>query len=390
MEVKQLHNLANAITSATLGGENLVAEDLSNLVDIGEQIFDARKVDNYCHELIDQIGKIQIVDRPYKGRVPSMYKDGWEYGSVRMKIMPGELPEAEENPSWQLEDGQSYPQDKFTSPKVSARFFNEKKTFQIPMSFADHQIKESFQTATQLNSFFSMIQNWIDTSMTVKLDGFVQRTMNKAITDTIESEYGSDDVTQTSKLKAVNLLYLYNTKMSSTVIGWTNLTAKQAVQDPGFIRYAAYIIGLCADRLTVLSSMFNINKEPRFTPDTYRHTVLLSEFRRAADVYLQSDTYHEEYTKLVNSEVVPYWQGPGLTYDFDDTSKIIVDNEGTSKTYTGIIGVMYDDRAMGITCEHRRVTTHYNGAAEFTNNWYKMDADYFFDPTENVIVFFVA
>ena len=136
MKVEQVYQLVNTLTEEYLGDSAVVNEDLSNIVDIGSRTVSLDNLDRYVRSLIDQIGKIVFVNRPYSGATPSLYMDGWEYGAILEKVTYDELPEAEENLSWELEDGHSYDPNIFTAPKVSAKFFSKKTTFDIPMSFA--------------------------------------------------------------------------------------------------------------------------------------------------------------------------------------------------------------------------------------------------------------
>ena len=380
MEVKQIYTLANNATSEVLGDSILLKEDLSNLVDIGTAVFNASAVDKYVKSLVNHIGKVIFVNRPYAGGAPSVLMDGWEFGSVLEKIQ-AELPAAQENESWELEDGQSYDPNIFYKPQVSAKFYNSKVTFEIPMSFTELQVKQSFSSAEQLNGFISMLYNAIDKAMTVKLDALIMRTINNMIGETIY------DAGQTSSdVRAVNLLALYNTRFSTATI-----TAAQALTTPEFIRFAALHMGLYADRLKKISSLFNVGGKARFTPDDMLHIVTLSDFKKAADVYLQSDTYHDEFTRLPKAESVPYWQGSGTGYAFADTSKIhITTSSGHDVEQGGILAVMFDRDALGVTNLDRRVTTNYNAKAEFYNNFYKFDAGYFNDLNENFVVFYIA
>lgn len=389
MKVEQVYNIVNTLTQEYIGGETLVQEDLSNIVDIGSETINLDNLDKYVRSLIDQIGKILFVNRPYAGAVPSLYMDGWEYGAILEKITYDNLPEAEENETWELENGRSYDPNIFTKPQVSAKFFSKKVTFDIPMSFAERQVKTAFQNATQLNSFFSMIETAIGNSMTVKVDALAMRSLNYMIALTINSGDGN---------RAVNLLSMYNTAYSKSI------TASQAISDPDFIRYASYVMGLYQNRLTRMSKLFNDGGKERFTPDDRRSVILLAEFVSAANIYLQSDTFHNEFVKLPKADTVPYWQGSGLTYDFTSTSKINVqvnvdevDQESgdtirrkVNVEQSGILGVMFDRYAVGVANLDRRVTANYNGRAEFFNNWYKFDAGYFNDPNENFIVFYVG
>ena len=384
MEVKQIYDIMNTVTDEVLGTENLVKEDLSNVVDIGDEIFNASAVDNYVKSLVNHIGKVVFVNRPYAGSAPSVLMDGWEFGSVLQKIN-AELPEAQENESWNLTDNASYDPNVFKKPQVSTKFFNKKVTFEIQMSFTEMQVKESFSSVEQLNGFMSMLYTAIDKSMTVKLDSLIMRTINNMIGETVFAEYGAANINSKSTTKAVNLLYLYNKQYSK------NLTAAAALTDPDFIRYAAYVIGMTANRMSKISKIFNVGGKDRFTPADYLHVVMLTDFKKAADVFLQSGTFNDEFTRLPKAEEVPYWQGSGTGYAFADTSKVYIKTaSGHDETITGVLGVMFDRDAVGVTNMNRRVTGIYNPKAEFFNNWFKYDAGYFNDLNENFVVFFVA
>lgn len=381
MDMNQVASVVNALSKQYLGETAVVNEDLSNVVDIGSQVFDLNSTDHYVHDLIDQIGRIIFVNRAYRGKTPSLVMDAWEYGAVLEKITYDEYPEAQENDSWRLQDGQSYDPNIFYKPSVSAKFFEKRNTFDIPMSFAQRQVKTAFQTASQLNSFFSMIENVIQNSMTIKIDQLAQSAINNMIALTIKDANAN---------RAVNLLSRYNSAHPTDI-----LTAAEAVTNPEFLRFASYTMKLYSERIQRMSKLFNVGAKERFTPSDRLHVILLSEFAAGAEAYLYSDTFHDQFVHLAKAETVPYWQGSGTAYDFASTSKIMVTpNTGseteTAITATGILGVMFDRDAVGVANLDRRVTTNWNARAEFYNNWYKFDAGYYNDPNENFIVFYVA
>lgn len=396
MTVNQIYTLMNTVTGEILGKSDIVAEDLSNVVDIGKELFSNSDVDNYVKSLVNHIGKVIFVNRPYAGNVPSMIMDSWEFGSVLEKIQ-ADMPAATENKSWELTDGQSYDPNVFYQPKVSAKFFNSRVTFEVPMSFTEKQVKESFSSAAQLNGFVSMIYNAVDKAMTVKIDALIMRTIDNMIGQTLHAEFPAvtnGDYSKVSGIKAVNLLKLFNDHRKAQGIDLV-LTAEEAITDPDFIRFASYTMGVTADRMTKMSTLFNVGKKERFTPSDALRVVMLSDFQKAAKTYLYSDTRHSELVTLPDAETVPYWQGSGQTYSFAKTSAINVkintgSDAATAVTASGILAVMYDKDAMGVCNSDRRVTTNYNAKAEFYNNFYKYDASYFNDMNENFVVFFVA
>ena len=384
MEIKQVADFVNGATSESIGESVVLNEDLSNVVDVGNSIFNASAFDAFVKSLVNHIGRVVFVNRPYRGSAPSVLMDAWEYGSVVEKIA-SEMPDATENESWELEDGASYDPNVFHQPKAEAKFFNKMTTFEIERSITERQVKQSFSSATQLNAFVSMLFNEVEKSLTVKNDALVMRTINNMIVETMYDAFSGGAITGAGSPKAVNLLSRYNTQYSKS------LNAAQAVLDPEFIRYAAYTMGLYVDRLTRMSTLFNVGGKARFTPKDMQHIVMLSEFRAAADVFLQSTTFHDEYTKLVNAETVPFWQGSGTDYAFANTGKIdAVSAAGHTQTVTGVLGCIWDRDALGVMNFNSRVTTQYNAKAEFTNYFYKRDARYFNDLNENFVVFFVA
>ena len=377
MEMNQVATIVNALSEQYMGEEAVSTVDLSNVVDIGSQVMDLNNLDHYVHDLIDHIGKVVFVNRAYRGKTPSLVMDGWEYGAVLEKITYDEYPEAQENDSWRLTDGQSYDPNVFYKPSVSAKFYEKRNTFDIPMSFAKRQIKSAFSNGTQLNAFFSMIETVIQNSMTIKIDQLAEAAINNMIAMTVADANAN---------RAVNLRTMYNAATSSSI------TAAQAVTDPDFIRYASYIMKLYSERLQRMSKLFNVGSKERFTSSDRLHVILLSEFAAAAEAYLYSSTYHDQFVHLSKAETVPYWQGSGTAYDFASTSKINVVTPGADSAteVTGVLGVMFDRDAVGVCNLDRRVTTNWNARAEFYNNWYKFDAGYFNDTNENFVVFYVA
>ena len=391
MEVKQIYTLINNVSGEVLGETDIVQEDLTGVVDLGTEVFNANAVDNYVKSLVNHIGKVIFVNRPYAGKVPSVLMDAWEFGSVLEKIS-ADIPAATENDTWDLTDGETYSQDTFHKPTVTAKFFNSKVTFEVPVSITERQVKESFSSAEQLNGFLSMIYSAVEKSMTIKADALIMRTINNMVAETLKADktaFGgaSVDYSSASTVRCVNLLKLYNDKTGAE----TPLTAEKAITDPEFIRFASYTMGLYADRMQTVSTLFNVGEKERFTPVDMLHTVLLSDFAKAAQTYLYSDTYNKEQVLLPNAETVPSWQASGLNYDFTSVSTINVKSaSGEAVNISGVLGVMFDRDALGVCNLDRRVTTTYNAKAEFFNNYFKFDAGYFNDTNENFVMFFVA
>ena len=377
MKVTQIKDLVNSSLKEVNGSSVLLKEDLSNVVDIGKELLNNDDVDNFVKKLVDRVGKTVFNDRVYQGSAPSVLMDAWEYGSVVEKI-DSDLPNVEENDSWKLEDGKSYDQDIFYQPKVSAKFFNSKTTFDIPMSFTKTQVESAFNSPTELNSFISMLMVKTQNAMTVNLDGLIMKTINNFTANVINAKKG---------MQVVNLLDMYNKTAQ------TKVTVDNALTSPDFIKFANLMINTYRDRLTKMSTLFNQAGLNKFTPVDNQHLVILSDLASASKVYLESDTYNQDNVKISNYDTVPYWQGSGTTYGFKDTSKIdiaIKDGAQTKEVIqTGILGVLFDTSALGVSCQNPRTTTAVNARAEFYTNFNKYDAMYYNDLNENFVVFMI-
>lgn len=412
MLVKDISTVLNdIITEESLGLEEVVETNLDGIISTAKTIYDSLGLDNYVKKLINHIGKVVFVNRPYKAKAPNVLFDGWEFGSILEKI-DCDLPDTQQNMSWALQDGTEYNQDIFKGAKnVRANFFNDKTTYEIQISIAEMQVKESFSNINQLNGFFSMIYTKINNKIELDNRNLIMTTIANMIAATIyrnfssvRQEDGTFNFGTNSKVNAINILGLYKETnpdhLSTTDLG--KITAGNCLQNTNFIKFAALTIALTSERMEDYSTLFNIGGRERFTPKDFQKLVLLSEFAKSADVYLQSSTFHDQYTKLPKSETVVYWQGTGTDYKFSSTSKIHMSNKGyigedkqengelVDVQVSGILGVLFDRDALGVNNYNRRVPSHYNAKGEFVNYFYKVDARYFNDYNENFVVFFVA
>lgn len=378
MKVTQIQDLVNNSLKETNGTSELLKEDLSNVVDVGKEILNNDDLDNFVKKLVDKVGKTVFNARQYQGSAPSVLMDAWEFGSIVEKV-DADLPNVQENDSWNLQDGKSYDQDIFYQPKVSAKFFNSKVTFDIPMSFTQLQVKSAFTSGADLNAFLSMLMTKVQNALTVHLDGLIMKTINNFTAQVVHQNKG---------LQTVNLLALYNSTTGSS------LTSSKALTDPDFIKFANLTINSYRDRIAKMSTLFNVGGVNKFTPLDDQHLIILSDLASASKVYLEANTYNEANVQITNYDTVPYWQGTGTSYGFNDTSKIDVAIKDGTQTIevaqTGILGVLFDTNALGVSCQNPRTTTAINARAEFYTNFTKYDAMYYNDLNENFIVFMIA
>ena len=376
MLITQTKEILTTIANEMLGEENtIVTEDLANLQDIGNELITQQNVDTYVKKLVDKIGKVVFKNRLLNSTAPSLLVDSWEYGAilqkVRMKLIP-----AEENSAVKLVDGQSYDQNVFHQPTVSATFYSKEITFEVPISYTREQLNSSFNSVSELNGFYNLLETTVQNSLTVKTDALIMRTINYRIGKTYTKGRAS---------QKINLLSGYN-KVSGR-----ELTVANCFHDEEFLKYAIAEIKNYQDRLKLPTSVFNDKKEEAFTPAQNQKLVLLSDFKNTVDTHLIPVVQNSENLTL-SCETVPYWQGSGKTFAFEDISKIDVTLDSASETaqVSGIVGILFDDEALKVGNLNQYVTTNYNAKGDFYTNYYKEQSGFFVDLAENFIIFYVG
>lgn len=387
-QMNQISGLVNEITKNALG-ENATPlnEDLSNIVDVGAEIEDRIGYDAFTGKLVDRIGRVVFSEREYNDDDLGIRKDNWEYGSIMEKITM-EIPDAQDNPSWTLQDGDVVEQDVVVVPETRAKFYNIDNTYEIPYTITDKQLRSAFTSPVELGSFVSMIERTARKAMNIRVRQFERRAINNMIGVTINNEAMQTTPATKTGVRVVNLLYKYKQTPQGAKTG---LTASNCIYDPDFLRFAISEIDMYIARLGTLNRLFNIDKMARYTPKDLLHVVFLDQLVSKERIYLQSDVFHNELVQLPYAKTIPFWQGTGDDFEFDNTSKIdIKTTDNQTISMGGILGTMFDDEAVMVNREYLNTTSHRNNHGEYTNYWMKFRCRLFNDTAEQFVVFIVA
>jgi hypothetical protein len=141
------------------------------------------------------------------------------------------------------------------------------------------------------------------------------------------------------------------------------------------------------------SKLYNNGDMVRATKRDNMHVLMLSDFVSSYITNLQSDTFNKELVELPYYEEIPYWQGTSNAKPtFDEVSKISVktSSDGTEVTQSGIVCVLADREALGVTIKDRFIASDRNNRERFTNYTNGATIGYINDLSENAIVFTIA
>lgn len=397
MKYKHIGEALNEIWGEVIGEENMIAEDLSNIVEIGKTIVASTQFndnfDTYTKKLVDKVGKIWFRENSITTNHLPIMKESWEFGSIAEKVRV-DYPEVEEDNSFDVEALADYDgEDVFTLslPKVSAKFFNNSTTFKCKVSLPKVQGKSAWNSPREMSRFISLIENTIKQKLALDLQNLEYRTMMNLIAEKFKSNNGNS---------LINLLELYTTETGDTSV----TTPAEFLTNPECLKFANKKIKLIRSLLEKPSKLYGEGGYVNTTSKSEQTLILLTDFDSALSTYLYSDTYHENYVTLDNYSIVPYWQSGGTddSYENRSTIKAIPASEGEFKPdeegedtrtvieQSNILGVLFDYRAAAVTCEHSDTESMNIPDVRYVNYWFFEDANYLNDVDENVVVFYLA
>ena len=377
MKVEDASVLINNAAKNFSGLEATVNQDLSNIIDFGRAIEDAMGFDVFFGKLVDQFNTIKFWSRPYVSFAPSVYIESERFGSIRAMYRTGYM-KSQASPVYNLQEGASYDPYVVHKQDVKARFWNDRFSSMLePQTIVREQIESAFRSESELMSFIGMLEMARNNSHGRAWDELIM-SLFQAIIGMCVNAGGMQDI---------KLLTEYNTEFGE------NLTAIQAMHSEAFIRYAIFRMGVIRDQMRLVTGMFNTTHWETATAPDRQKTVMISDFARAAGVYLHDapNQFNTGNLSIPQADIVPAWQGLGTTASLADRMSInatmVIDGNSVTSNATGVLGVVYDEWALGVSANKHSVTSAYNPVGHYTNYFDQMYGGFFVSPDENAVVF---
>ena len=377
--VSQIKNIINDSVKDALGKTNGVTQvDTTDVVSMGKAIAQYNLYEGFFGALVNRIVRTVIFVRTYEGSNRSVLRDEHEYGAFVQKVYYT-MPDAVDNPTWDIPDGngdykQASPYDVEGTLSISALIYGGKGTWSIEIVRPVEQIKTAFMDESSMMSFIDGIYLTVENAFKFEEERLVAQAVNTAMASVIDNG------------RARNLLAEYNTKYTQT------LTVDTALVSADFPKYASKEINRTIENMGKMSTIYNNGGYNTFTSKDNMVVELLSEFATATDMYLQSDTFHDELTKLPNFERVPFWQSSGQGFAFADCSKINIDHDDFTNAVEqgGIIGFVHDVENVACYFGNRRSWEIFNPRSEVVVHGEKAEKGYAVDNNANAVVFYIA
>lgn len=390
MTFQQSSTLLNSLVEQMTGETSIAAADESEFVAVATTTLQAG-YDQLNKAISQVLTKSIYVSRAYDMIYPSIARDTAEWGGIVRKVTVLDL-EFIDDEAFNLTDGSTGP-DPFLVNKQKAVQFNfyGGNVKELVVTTTEDQLKQAFSSSADFGSFMAAQAQNLVNQLNQKIEAESRAVVNNMIAAAIDAD--SDE-------RVIHVLTEYK-----AATGNNTITASNYLSEDEFVPFAKWFYG----RLTTLkrfmkerSTMYHAGittyngstlAKPivRFTNDSDLNIFMLSEFMDQVDSSALSGIYNKELLSIGSFERVNYWQ----SIDDPDAINILPNELQTDGTCAaadaaveedGIIGVLFDKDALGLTVIDEGVRSIENPRGRYFNNWYNWTTRWYNDQTENFTV----
>ena len=391
MKVEQIATIMNTVNQELIGvdanGDPIaatVAEDGSGMLEAGKAVANWVTTDNvntYLKKVFDKVGETIFISDEYDlGEEFDLRKTSLEAGSITEMILfkDGDWTN---NTSWdEIISGTETAAPTFNEmfgyhpQEAEALYFNKKVTLASEVYTDTHlQLKSAFNTRNGIISFYNGVeQRWLNKIMQLK----------KKLKKMQVCAWAADKVIANSGV--FNLLGLYNAEQPAL----QKLDKTTALHNPDFLRWAKAYTEILRENLRERTALYNPDGYVGSVPRARQKALLYAPFAEYLAVNLYSGTFHDDYVKLGGFDNVSYWQAEG---GMSDDIKMQINlktpnNSAAAVVVNGLLGVIFDDRAIFQVDEYARTVVQPNQMSEWNNIQHKLDVSLYYTTALNGVV----
>lgn len=389
--VQDAYALINAISAQSVGATGLTATDTSSFVKVAEAIMQTG-LESTMNAIGYVLGRTIFSIRPYKSKLASLERDPERFGMITRKItylMKG----ASKSNNWntqidstQLEDGASVDPFVINAPKAVQLCIPGAETLQTDYTVFKDQLRLAFSNESEFIRFWETVALHVMNMIELQKESKGRVVLANFIAAKVAMEAGQQGVR--------DLVYDFNVAFG------TSYTREQLLSTyaSDFWKFVAATIKNDSELLSDMTAYHHehlTGYDPiiRHTPKDRQKLVVYGPAFNAEKAYVFSTLFNPQYLDIATTEEVTHWQAKDYPASIDITPSILntttgeANAAGAAVSIPYVLGVLFDEEALGIMPKFDSAGSIYNPYGEYTNmvwHWlYKSYCDY----TENGIVY---
>lgn len=377
MKLTQVATLLNeTIVPNLLGEGTTISADLSNIVDLGTALEDvtAEDVQDFAKDLVVGVARNLFDSRAYRSETYGLMNDAREFGGVVQRVKV-KLYSAVDSPIWTLQNGTDYFDGTYYGADIDSKIYTKDTIFQVKNSIPVEKFKQSFTSADGVMSLIATIEQQVDNTITMELNGLAKTTLQQMI------------ATSVANGQVIHLLTEYNTLAELT--GDDALTVDTCLYNAPFLRWCAMTIVRLRDLTQDMNKKYNDGTIETFTPADDLRVTLLSEFARSIEFNMEADTFHNDIVSVGEYNVINFWQNssnsmlPSLGVTAEVKTNV---GEASPVTVSGVVGTIFDRYTAGLTARLDKITAQYIANGDYTTYFHHIANSRFIDTRNTGIV----
>ena len=377
MKLTQVATLLNeTIVPNLLGEGTTISADLSNIVDLGTALDDitAEDMQDFAKDLVVGVARNLFDSRAYRSETYGLMNDAREFGGVVQRVKV-KLYSATNSPIWTLQNGTDYFDGTYYGADIDSKIYTKDTIFQVKNSIPVEKFKQSFTSADGVMSLIATIEQQVDNTITMELNGLAKTTLQQMI------------ATSVSNGQVIHLLTEYNTLAGLT--GDDALTVDTCLYNAPFLRWCAMTIVRLRDLTQDMNKKYNDGSIETFTPADDLRVTLLSEFARSIEFNMEADTFHNDIVSVGEYNVINFWQNssnsmlPTLGVTAEVKTNV---GEASPVTVSGVVGTIFDRYTAGLTARLDKITAQYIANGDYTTYFHHIANSRFIDTRNTGIV----
>lgn len=379
LSIEQVSSIINAVYGQATGDTSLANVNTSDFTSVATKTLKTG-YDTVSNSISQVLGRTIFSVRPYQAKFKGLEATSQRWGNHTRKltIVDGQ---SENNPEYTLIDGTAYNPFVVNKPEVLQVNFYGQTTFRRSVTIYDNQIDVAMRNADEFASFITMVM----TNMSDLLEQSREILARGAIANFIAGKSAATN-------GVIHLVTEYNAVAGTSL---TSTTVRQPANFVPFMKWAYGRIKTLAQLMSERSHAYHINvsgsEVARHTPADRLKLYMLAGDMNDVEASVLSSVYNDEYLRLADHESVSYWQALNspssiiATPTYMDTTGALT-TPLSPVTVNNILGVMFDEEAIGINFFDQTTTTDRNGLHRFTNWNFFENQRYWNDFTENGLV----
>ena len=391
MEFKQSATLLTDVIEQMTGQSVMAPVDEAEFVSVATTSLNTG-YDQLNTAVSQVLSRSIYVSRAYDPIYPSIERDSEMWGGIVRKVTILDL-DFMDDEAFNLVNGNGTSDcDPFYVNRQKAVQFNfyGGNVKELVQTVTEDQLRQAFSSSADFGSFMAAQSQNLINQINQKIEAESRIVVNNMIAAACFE--GGDRV--------LHVLSEYKDETGNTTI-----TAANYLSNDEFEPFAKWLYG----RLNTLKAFmaertqkFHANitsyngaalSKPimRHTPDQYLNIFMLTDFMNQVDSSALSGIYNQQLLSIGSFEKVNYWQSISDPTSISVVANIL-DTDGTCYStedpvnVSGVIGVFFDDEALGITVIDEGVRSIENPRGRYFNNWYNWTCRWHNDQSENFVV----